>query len=174
VTDSGEAALLPDDDGGSDAELVDEGPLSTVAPAGAPPSERSRRAGDDEPEIDRGDLDDDVDEGDVDDDVDEGDVDDDVDEGDDEGDVDVGNQVLAPVATAVLTHIARSVVDDVDAVEIDAVPLRGSKIRLAVHVAPNDFGRLIGRRGRVAAAIRTLVGAAAVKDGLDVEVEFVE
>ena len=105
---------------------------------------------------------------------------DDEDRGDDDADHDLdigddeGNQVLAPVATAVLTHIARSVVDDADAVEIDAVPLRGDRVRLAVHVAPNDFGRLIGRRGRVAAAIRTLVGAAAVKDGLDVEVEFVE
>jgi predicted RNA-binding protein YlqC (UPF0109 family) len=85
-----------------------------------------------------------------------------------------GNRALAPVSTAVLGHIAASVVDDPDALEIEAIPLRGNKVRLAVRVAPNDFGRLIGRRGRVAAAIRTLVGAAAVKDGLDVEVEFVE
>lgn len=93
---------------------------------------------------------------------------------DDAEDVEDANRLVAPIATAVLTHIARSVVDDADAVEVDAIPLRGRKVRLAVRVAPNDFGRLIGRRGRVAAAIRTLVGAAAAKDGLEVEVEFVE
>ena len=91
---------------------------------------------------------------------------------DDEGD-DV-NRAPAPVATAVLRHITRSVVDDPDAVDFTAIPLRARRVRLAVRVAPNDFGRLIGRRGRVAAAVRTLVGAAAVKDGVDVEVEFVE
>jgi predicted RNA-binding protein YlqC (UPF0109 family) len=85
-----------------------------------------------------------------------------------------GNRVLAPVANAVLGHIARSIVDDPDAVEVETIPLRAGKVRLAVRVAPNDFGRLIGRRGRIAAAVRTLVSAAAVRDGLDVEVEFVE
>jgi predicted RNA-binding protein YlqC (UPF0109 family) len=85
-----------------------------------------------------------------------------------------GNRAIAPVANAVLGHIARSIVDDPEAVEIETIPLRAGKVRLAVRVAPNDFGRLIGRRGRVAAAVRTLVGAAAVRDGLDVEVEFVE
>jgi len=85
-----------------------------------------------------------------------------------------GNRALAPVANAVLAHIAGSIVDDPDAVEVETIPLRAGKVRLAVRVAPNDFGRLIGRRGRVAAAVRTLVSAAAVRDGLDVEVEFVE
>jgi predicted RNA-binding protein YlqC (UPF0109 family) len=36
------------------------------------------------------------------------------------------------------------------------------------------MGRVIGRRGRVASAIRTVVGAAAAKDGVVAEVEFVE
>jgi len=85
-----------------------------------------------------------------------------------------GNRAVAPVANAVLDHIARSIVNDPEAVEIETISLRPGKVRLAVRVAPNDFGRLIGRRGRVAAAVRTLVGAAAVRDGLDVEVEFVE
>ena len=85
-----------------------------------------------------------------------------------------GNRAVAPVANAVLDHIARSIVNDPEAVEIETIALRPGKVRLAVRVAPNDFGRLIGRRGRVAAAVRTLVGAAAVRDGLDVEVEFVE
>ena len=96
-------------------------------------------------------------------------VDDDLDDAPEEG-----NRALAPVANAVLGHITRSIVDDPDAVEVETIALRPGKVRLAVRVAPNDFGRLIGRRGRVAAAVRTLVSAAAVRDGLDVEVEFVE
>jgi len=93
---------------------------------------------------------------------------------DDDDGPEEGNRALAPVANAVLEHVACSIVDDPDAVEIETIPLRAGKVRLAVRVAPNDFGRLIGRRGRVAAAVRTLVSAAAVRDGLDVEVEFVE
>jgi predicted RNA-binding protein YlqC (UPF0109 family) len=107
-----------------------------------------------------------------DDDDDDRDEIDDSDEGDQHDDD--ANRAPAPVALAVLEHITRSVVDDPEAVDIAAVPLRAGRVRLAVRVAPNDFGRLIGRRGRVAAAVRTLVGAAAVKDGVDVEVEFVE
>jgi uncharacterized protein len=73
-----------------------------------------------------------------------------------------------------MTYLAKAVVDDADAVRVEVVRQRGSKVRLAVHAAPNDFGRLIGRRGRVAAALRTVVGAAASKDGFEAEVEFVE
>ena len=81
---------------------------------------------------------------------------------------------LAPIASAVLKHIASSLVDDPDEVHLTATELRGRKVRLSVHVAPDDLGRLIGRRGRVAASIRTVVGAAASRDGVDVEVEFAE
>lgn len=88
---------------------------------------------------------------------------------------DDGNQELAPTAVAVMEFLAKAVVEDADAVQVEVSPARGGKkVRIAVHAAPNDFGRLIGRRGRVAAALRTVVGAAAAKDGLDAEVEFVE
>ncbi|MCC6438364.1 MAG: KH domain-containing protein [Acidimicrobiales bacterium] len=74
-----------------------------------------------------------------------------------------------------MEYLAKAVVEDADAVQVEASPLRGGKkVRISVHAAPNDFGRLIGRRGRVAAALRTVVGAAAAKDGVDAEVEFVE
>ncbi len=89
----------------------------------------------------------------------------------DDGD---GNLEIAPTAIAVMEYLARSVVEDADAVHVVATPIRGRKVRLSVHAAPNDFGRLIGRRGRVATALRTVVGAAAAKDGYDAEVEFVE
>ena len=47
-------------------------------------------------------------------------------------------------------------------------------VRLEVRVGPNDLGRVIGKRGKTAQAIRTLVRAAASRDGVDVEVDFVD
>ena len=58
-----------------------------------------------------------------------------------------------------------------EAVRIDPIEQRG-RIRLEVRVGPDDMGRVIGKRGRVANAIRTVVRAAAVRDGVDVDVEF--
>ena len=89
-------------------------------------------------------------------------------------DDDGATRVSAPIAAAVLRHIALSLVDDTDAVRVEELSGRGRRVKLAVTVASDDFGRLIGRRGRVAAAVRAVVAAAAVRDGTDVEVEFVE
>ena len=50
---------------------------------------------------------------------------------------------------------------------------RGSVV-FRVHVAPGDMGRVIGRRGRTAQAIRTLVGAAGARDGTQVSVDIVD
>ena len=47
-------------------------------------------------------------------------------------------------------------------------------LALNVRVGPGDMGRVIGKRGRVAQSIRTVVRAAAVKDGVSVDVEFVD
>ena len=81
--------------------------------------------------------------------------------------------VLAPTATAVLTHVVRSIVDDPDAVQVDANESRG-KVRLEVRVGPGDLGRVIGRRGRTAQSIRTVVRAAATRDEVDVDVDFAD
>jgi len=43
-----------------------------------------------------------------------------------------------------------------------------------VRVADGDLGRVIGRRGRTAASIRTVVRAAATRDGADVDVDFLD
>ncbi|HEY0520212.1 MAG TPA: KH domain-containing protein [Ilumatobacteraceae bacterium] len=79
----------------------------------------------------------------------------------------------APTATAVLTHVVRSIVDDADAVRVDAVPGR-NRLKLEVKVGPGDLGRVIGRRGRTAQSIRTVVRAAATRDGVEVDVDFVD
>lgn len=81
---------------------------------------------------------------------------------------------LAPTAEAVLLFLCQSVVASPDAVSIDASPSGEGRVRFDVTVDADDMGRVIGRRGRVASAIRTVVGAAGAKDGVTTEVEFVE
>lgn len=79
----------------------------------------------------------------------------------------------APTAVAVLTHIVKSIVDDPDAVTVEEVS-DGNKLRLDVRVGEGDLGRVIGRRGRTAASIRTVARAAASKDDVDIDIEFLD
>ncbi|HSL58711.1 MAG TPA: KH domain-containing protein [Acidimicrobiales bacterium] len=81
---------------------------------------------------------------------------------------------VAPTAVAVLEHLVKALVDAPDAVRVDVDDSHRHKVRLDVHVAEGDMGRVIGRRGRVAMSIRTVVRAAAVRDGVEVDVEFVD
>ena len=85
----------------------------------------------------------------------------------------VQNEGPAATAIAVLRHVVRSIVDDPDAVVVDGAPNR-NRVRLEVRVGPNDLGRVIGKRGKTAQAIRTLVRAAASRDGVEVDVDFVD
>ncbi len=79
----------------------------------------------------------------------------------------------APTAESVLRYLCQQVVTDPDAVQISESE-SDDNVRFDVEVAADDMGRVIGRRGRVATAIRTVVNAAAAKDGKTSEVEFVE
>jgi hypothetical protein len=79
----------------------------------------------------------------------------------------------APTAAAVLTHIVRSIVDDADAVRVDGIEGR-NRVKLEVRVGDGDLGRVIGRRGRTAQSIRSVVRAAATRDGVDVDVDFAD
>jgi len=83
------------------------------------------------------------------------------------------NRQEGGAATALLDHLARSIVDEPDAVAIDVGRDRAG-LRLSLHVAPGDMGRVIGKRGRVAQAIRSLVRAAAARDGTDATVDIVD
>jgi uncharacterized protein len=83
------------------------------------------------------------------------------------------NLVPAPVATAVLDHVVRSIVDNPEAVKVEGFP-DGDKILLEVRVGDGDLGRVIGRRGRTAMSIRAVVRAAAVRDGVEIDVDFVD
>jgi predicted RNA-binding protein YlqC (UPF0109 family) len=80
----------------------------------------------------------------------------------------------APTAVAVLTHIVRSIVDQPDAVVVEENTNDDGKHRLDVRVGPGDLGRVIGRRGRTAASIRTVTRAAASKDGVELDIEFLD
>ena len=79
----------------------------------------------------------------------------------------------APTAAAVLEHVVRSIVDQPDGVSIE-VTEDGDRTRLDVRVGDGDLGRVIGRRGRTAASIRTVTRAAAAKDGVEVDIEFLD
>ena len=84
------------------------------------------------------------------------------------------NKAPASTAIDVCEHLVRSLVDDPDAVDIDPEERRRGGYTLRVRVAPDDMGRVIGRRGRTAQAVRTLVAAAAVRDEVEVDVDFVD
>ena len=73
----------------------------------------------------------------------------------------------------VLEHIVKSVVEKPDEVEIQ-VENNEKETTLAVKVGDGDMGRVIGRRGRIANAIRTVTRAAAVRDGITISVEFID
>jgi uncharacterized protein len=83
------------------------------------------------------------------------------------------NELRAPTAGAVLSHIVRSIVDDPEAVTVEESSI-GHRTRLDVRVGPGDLGRVIGRRGRTAASVRTVTRAAAAKDGVEVDIEFLD
>ena len=68
--------------------------------------------------------------------------------------------------------IARSLVDDPDAVQVETKQ-DGEYTVIELHVAPGDMGKVIGKKGRIAKAIRTVVKAASVKDNGKYSVESV-
>jgi predicted RNA-binding protein YlqC (UPF0109 family) len=132
-------------------------------------------------------YDDDIDDADDIEDLDDGDDLEDVDDGDDDGDdvdevagegnrVGVGNERTAldgGTPLSVLTYLAKSLSNDPESVEIDTEERRNG-LRLNLHVAPEDMGRVIGRRGRTAQAIRTMVNVAGAKDGIQASVDIVD
>ena len=87
-------------------------------------------------------------------------------------DLDTGNLVPAATARAVLEYLVESLVDDPESVSVEVD--EGRVVALRVRVAPDDMGRVIGRRGRIANAIRTVVRAAAAREGAEVDVDFVD
>jgi predicted RNA-binding protein YlqC (UPF0109 family) len=68
-------------------------------------------------------------------------------------------------------YIAQSLVNQPEAVSVEVKPGEGAVI-LELHVAPDDMGKVIGKQGRIAKAIRTVVRAASVKENTKYIVEI--
>lgn len=86
---------------------------------------------------------------------------------------DAGSSPSPEHASAVLEHIARSLVESPDGVRVEVVDA-SPRTQLNLYVADGDMGRIIGKRGRMASAIRTVTRAAAARDGVEIDVEFVD
>ena len=73
-----------------------------------------------------------------------------------------------------LSYLAEGLVDDPEQVEVERFEERDGTIVLELAVGADDYGKVIGRGGRTAAALRTVVGAAAASDGQRVVVDIVD
>lgn len=78
------------------------------------------------------------------------------------------------ICERVVRFIVKSLVDNPDSVEVERHDEGGNQLLLEVRTAKGDMGRVIGRRGRVARAIRTVAQAAADEEGLHANVEFMD
>jgi len=76
-------------------------------------------------------------------------------------------------AAEVLEYLARHLVDEPEQVEVVVVE-DDEPVTLELIVAPDDIGKVIGRRGRTAKALRAVVSAAAALDGEDANVDIVD
>jgi predicted RNA-binding protein YlqC (UPF0109 family) len=73
-----------------------------------------------------------------------------------------------------LAYLARSLVDDPEAVRVEQFDEDDGTVVLELSVGENDYGKVIGRGGRTANALRTVLKAAAVKEGCRVFVDIVD
>ena len=72
-----------------------------------------------------------------------------------------------------LLYIARNLVDNPEAVSVTEVP-GNQELTLELRVAPDDMGKVIGRQGRIAKEIRTLVRSRAQREGVKVSVDIMD
>ena len=74
----------------------------------------------------------------------------------------------------VVEYIVNQIVEDTKSVKVDVADSDDENVTIEVRTSPDDMGRVIGKRGRVARAIRTVAQAAADEEGLQSSVEFVD
>ena len=80
----------------------------------------------------------------------------------------------AEVPRELLEYLAQGLVEEPDDVSVEEFAQDDGTIILELCVAENDYGRVIGRGGRTAHALRTVVKAAATSEGCRVYVDIVE
>lgn len=78
------------------------------------------------------------------------------------------------IVERVVTYVVKSIVEEPEAVTVTMVEQGPDDLIAEVRTAKADMGRVIGRRGRVAKAIRAAAGAAADEEGITADVEFVD
>lgn len=80
----------------------------------------------------------------------------------------------APSARELLEYLARGLVDEPDAVTVDEISEDDGTVVLELSVAQDDYGNVIGRGGRTATALRTVIKAMATRRGARVFVDIVD
>jgi predicted RNA-binding protein YlqC (UPF0109 family) len=100
----------------------------------------------------------------------------DVDDEDDEIDeiAAEGNRIVGGIPKGVLEYVARNIVDDPEGVFVEMSERRSGEVELRLHVSPSDMGKVIGRRGRVAQALRQVVAAAGTREGVRATLDIVD
>ncbi len=78
------------------------------------------------------------------------------------------------IVERVVTYIVKSIVEEPDEVLVTMVEQGPDEVVAEVRTAKGDMGRVIGRRGRVAKAIRAAAGAAGDEEGITAGVEFLD
>lgn len=78
------------------------------------------------------------------------------------------------IVEKVVRYVAEQIVDDASSIEVEVISDGEDSVVAEVRTAKKDMGRVIGRRGRVARAIRSVARAAGDEEGLDVQVEFLD
>jgi len=74
----------------------------------------------------------------------------------------VDSQAAASAMKSLVTEIARALVDETDKIVVEVLTVADSTV-LRLHVAPSDIGKMIGKQGRTARSLRTILGAASMK-----------
>ena len=74
----------------------------------------------------------------------------------------------------VVEYIVNQIVEDTKSVKVDVADSDDENVTIEGRTSPDDMGRVIGKRGRVARAIRTVAQAAADEEGLQSSVEFID
>ncbi|HKD34895.1 MAG TPA: KH domain-containing protein [Gaiellaceae bacterium] len=77
------------------------------------------------------------------------------------------------MSSEIVEYLARRLVDEPDAVHVEEVERDGALV-LQLHVAKDDVGKVIGRQGRIARALRTVVRASSARQDRRVMLEIVE
>ena len=76
-------------------------------------------------------------------------------------------------AVELVDFVARSLVDDPDAVSVDLREEDGAQL-IELHVAEDDMGKVIGRNGSVAKALRTLLKVVSAREGRAISLEIIQ